>query len=81
MGMVTQDRPLRRGSTTGACAAAAVMAACSALPSLVARETAMRVVAGRGIAIEVVLFDRDGRLTGHAPFASHHATPPRNLRR
>ena len=33
-----------------------------------ARETAMRVVEGRGIAIEIVLFDRDGRLVGHAPF-------------
>jgi len=47
-----------------------------------ARETAADVVANSGIDIEIVLFDRDGRLVGHAPFASHHETaPPRNLRR
>jgi cobalt-precorrin-5B (C1)-methyltransferase len=46
-----------------------------------AQETALRVVAGRDIAIEIVLFDRDGKLVGHAPFASAHDTPPRNLRR
>ena len=34
------------------------------------RRTAMGVVEGRGIAIEIVLFDRDGRLVGHAPFAT-----------
>jgi cobalt-precorrin-5B (C1)-methyltransferase len=33
-----------------------------------ARETAARVVAGRNIAIEIVLFDRDGVLVGRAPF-------------
>jgi cobalt-precorrin-5B (C1)-methyltransferase len=32
-----------------------------------AQSTAARVVAGRGIAIEVVLFDRDGELVGRAP--------------
>jgi cobalt-precorrin-5B (C1)-methyltransferase len=46
-----------------------------------AQETAMRVVAGRGVAIEVVLFDREGRLVGRAPFDPAHAAPPRNLRR
>ncbi len=47
-----------------------------------AQRTAMGVVEGRGIAIEVVLFDRDGRLVGHAPFAStHDAAPPRKRRR
>jgi cobalt-precorrin-5B (C1)-methyltransferase len=46
-----------------------------------AQATAMRVVEGRGIAIEVVLFDRDGRLAGHAPFGPHHESPPRNRRR
>jgi cobalt-precorrin-5B (C1)-methyltransferase len=35
-----------------------------------ARETAERVVAGRDIAIEIVLFDRDGVLVGRAPFKS-----------
>jgi cobalt-precorrin-5B (C1)-methyltransferase len=46
-----------------------------------AQATAMRVVAGREIAVEIVLFDRDGRLVGHAPFVSAHDAPPRNLRR
>jgi cobalt-precorrin-5B (C1)-methyltransferase len=47
-----------------------------------ARETAADVVADSGIDVEVVLFDRDGRLVGHAPFGSHHETaPPRNRRR
>ena len=55
-----------------------------ALGDAVARaalETATRVVAGRAIEIEIALFDREGRLVGHAPFASAHAAPPRNLRR
>jgi len=34
-----------------------------------AQVTAARVVEGAGIAVEIVLFDRDGRLVGHAPFA------------
>ncbi len=34
-----------------------------------ARQTAERVVAGRDVAIEVVLFDRDGVLIGRAPFS------------
>jgi cobalt-precorrin-5B (C1)-methyltransferase len=47
-----------------------------------AQRTAMGVVEGRGIAIEIVLFDRDGRLVGHAPFApAHDAAPPRKRRR
>jgi cobalt-precorrin-5B (C1)-methyltransferase len=46
-----------------------------------AQDAAIRVVAGRGVAVEIVLFDRDGRLVGHAPFASAHDAPPRNLRR
>ena len=33
-----------------------------------ARQVAMEVVAGGGIAIEILAFDRDGRLAGHAPF-------------
>ena len=55
-----------------------------ALGDAVARaalETATRVVAGRAIEIEIALFDREGRLVGHAPFASVHAAPPRNRRR
>src|SRR6266852_5490735 len=48
----------------------------------VAQQTAMGVVEGRGIAIEIVLFDRDGRLVGHAPFATtHEPVPPRKRRR
>ena len=35
-----------------------------------ARATAERIVAGRDIAIEIVVFDRDGVLVGRAPFAS-----------
>src|SRR5262249_20366069 len=47
-----------------------------------ARGTAADVVAGSGVDIEVALFDRDGRLVGHAPFGSHHeGAPPRNRRR
>jgi cobalt-precorrin-5B (C1)-methyltransferase len=46
-----------------------------------ARETAAEVAAGSGIDIEIVLFDRDGRLVGQAPFGSHHeGTPARNRR-
>ena len=47
-----------------------------------ARESALGVVADSGIDIEIVLFDRDGRLVGHAPFGSHHeGASPRNRRR
>jgi cobalt-precorrin-5B (C1)-methyltransferase len=47
-----------------------------------AQKTAADVVANTGIDIEIVLFDRDGRLAGHAPFRSHHeGAPPRNRRR
>jgi cobalt-precorrin-5B (C1)-methyltransferase len=47
-----------------------------------AQRTAMDVVAHGGIDIEIVLFDRSGRLVGHAPFGSHHdGAPPRNRRR
>ncbi len=47
-----------------------------------AQETAMRAVEGGGVAIEIALFDRDGRLIGRAPFApDHDRSPPRNRRR
>jgi cobalt-precorrin-5B (C1)-methyltransferase len=46
-----------------------------------ARATALRVVKGRDVAIEVVVFDREGRLVGRADFAAAHAAPPRNRRR
>jgi len=46
-----------------------------------AQATAARVVEGCGIAVEVVLFDRDGRLVGRAPHPGHHVAPqPRNRR-
>jgi cobalt-precorrin-5B (C1)-methyltransferase len=38
-----------------------------------AQRTAARVVEGRGIDIEAVVFDRDGALVGRAPFGSAHA--------
>jgi cobalt-precorrin-5B (C1)-methyltransferase len=41
-----------------------------------AQQTASDVVADGGIDVEVLLFDRDGRLVGHAPFASHHQVVP-----
>src|SRR5262249_46588863 len=50
-----------------------------ALGDVVAR--AVQMIEGRDIAIEVVVFDRDGRLVGRADFAAAHAAPPRNRRR
>jgi cobalt-precorrin-5B (C1)-methyltransferase len=47
-----------------------------------AQQTARGVVADGGVDVEVLLFDRDGRLVGRAPFASHHdVIPSRNRRR
>jgi cobalt-precorrin-5B (C1)-methyltransferase len=49
-------------------------------------ETAAGVVAGKSVAgkpveVEIVVFDRDGRLVGRAPFQPAHAAPPRKRRR
>jgi cobalt-precorrin-5B (C1)-methyltransferase len=44
-------------------------------------ETAAAVVAGKDVEVEIVLFDRERRLVGHAPFAPAHAAPPRKRRR
>ena len=44
-------------------------------------ETAAAVVAGKPIEIEIAVFDRDGRLVGHAPFAPAHENPPLKRRR
>jgi cobalt-precorrin-5B (C1)-methyltransferase len=45
-------------------------------------ESAARVVADTQIALEIVLFDRDGRLVGRAPFRpAHEAAPSRKRRR
>jgi cobalt-precorrin-5B (C1)-methyltransferase len=47
-----------------------------------AQTTALDVVAGTPTAIEVVIFDRDGKRVGHAPFAgAHERSPARNRRR
>jgi cobalt-precorrin-5B (C1)-methyltransferase len=51
-----------------------------------ARQAAMDVVAGSGIDIEIVLFDRGGELVGQSPFglgggSDHDGPPPRNRRR
>jgi len=46
-----------------------------------ARDTAARVVAGAGVAIDVVMFDRDGHLVGRASADPDHEPPPRNRRR
>jgi len=56
----------------------------AALGDAVARaawETASAVVAGKQVEVEIALFDRDGRLVGHAPFAAAHDTPPLKRRR
>jgi cobalt-precorrin-5B (C1)-methyltransferase len=45
-----------------------------------AQRTAAEVVAGAGIDVEVLLFDRDGRLAGQAPFQLRHDAPERNRR-
>ena len=45
-------------------------------------QTAARVLATTGTALEIVLFDREGRLVGRTPFTpAHDPSPPRNLRR
>jgi cobalt-precorrin-5B (C1)-methyltransferase len=56
-----------------------------ALGDIVARAaqtTAMRVVDGRRISVEIVLFDREGELVGRAPFepAAHDETPRKRRR-
>jgi cobalt-precorrin-5B (C1)-methyltransferase len=38
-------------------------------------------IAGEPIEIEIAVFDRDGRLVGHAPFRAAHTAPPRKRRR
>jgi cobalt-precorrin-5B (C1)-methyltransferase len=44
-------------------------------------DTAAKVVEGKPIEIEIVVFDRDGRLVGHAPFRAAHEAPPLKRRR
>ena len=63
------------------CAAAEELALGDAIAAA-ARATACAVVEGCGIAVEVLAFNREGQLVGHAPFAVPHDTsPPRNRRR
>jgi cobalt-precorrin-5B (C1)-methyltransferase len=77
------------GSNTAAEAFAHAAAEGVALGDEVARAAqcaAMRVVEGCGMDIEIALFDRDGALVGHAPFAcaqhpSHAPSPSRKRRR
>jgi cobalt-precorrin-5B (C1)-methyltransferase len=45
-----------------------------------AQRAAADVVVGAGIDVEVLLFDRDGRLAGRAPFQPRHDAPARNRR-
>jgi cobalt-precorrin-5B (C1)-methyltransferase len=44
-------------------------------------QTAATVVAGKPVEIEIAVFDRDGRLVGHAPFRAAHEAPPLKRRR
>jgi cobalt-precorrin-5B (C1)-methyltransferase len=44
-------------------------------------QTAARVVADADIAVEIILFDRDGQLVGRAPFRPAHETAPSRKRR
>ncbi len=43
--------------------------------------TAAAVMASAPVEVEIAVFDRDGRLAGHAPFRPSHAAPPRKRRR
>lgn len=44
-------------------------------------ESAAGALRNADIALEIAVFDREGRLVGHAPFAPAHAPSPRNRRR
>jgi cobalt-precorrin-5B (C1)-methyltransferase len=73
-----------RASNTAAEAFAHAEAEGVALGHEVARagwQTAAAVVAGEPVEIEIAVFDRDGRLVGHAPFRAAHTAPPRKRRR
>jgi len=72
------------GANTAAEAFSQAQAEGVALGDAVARaawETASAVVASKQVEVEIALFDRDGRLVGHAPFAAAHDTPPLKRRR
>ncbi len=44
-------------------------------------ETAAKLLVGEPTEIEIAVFDRDGRLVGHAPFRAAHNAPPLKRRR
>jgi cobalt-precorrin-5B (C1)-methyltransferase len=44
-------------------------------------QTAARVIADTEIALEIVLFDRDGKVVGRAPFRPAHDVAPSRKRR
>jgi cobalt-precorrin-5B (C1)-methyltransferase len=72
------------GSNTAAEALGHAQAEGVALGDEVARagwDSAAKVVAGTPIEIEIAVFDRDGRLVGHAPFRAAHTAPPLKRRR
>jgi cobalt-precorrin-5B (C1)-methyltransferase len=71
-------------ANTAAEAFAQAEAAGLALGDEVARaafDTAAKVLAGKPVEVEIAVFDRDGRLVGHAPFKAAHPAPPRKRRR
>ncbi len=43
--------------------------------------TAARAIEGTDTVLEIAIFDREGKLVGHVPFAPVHDAPPRNRRR
>jgi cobalt-precorrin-5B (C1)-methyltransferase len=68
------------GANTAAEAFGHAMRAGVALGDAVAAaawQTAAHVIADTEIALEIVVFDRDGKLVGRAPFAPAHNVPPR----
>jgi cobalt-precorrin-5B (C1)-methyltransferase len=68
------------GANTAAEAFGHAMRAGVALGDAVAQaawQTAAHVIADTDIALEIVVFDRDGKLVGCAPFAPAHNVPPR----
>ena len=73
-----------RGANTAAEAFGHAQAEEIALGDVVAQAaqaTALQVVEGCDVAIEIVLFDHEARQVGHAPFREAHGEPPRKRRR
>lgn len=73
-----------RNANTAAHAFALAAAEGVELGHVVARtawQTAARVIASTDMALEIAIFDREGKLVGHAPFAPVHGAASRNRRR